>query len=201
MSPSLVLAPLVALFLASGLFALGLDPGPGGPPLAPSATPEPTPVVTPSPSPPPSPSPSPTPSPSPSPSPTPTPTPEPTAPAEPPPPAEGPPACRYANVPTAHTDYDDWRITLLDTTYALPRGYAPDDLVDTAEAGLNSGHRVRRHVVADLAELAAAARAAGHPISVVSAYRSFDQQKATFGPLGGGGRARRGAPDERPTGP
>jgi D-alanyl-D-alanine carboxypeptidase len=175
---SLALGTLIALFLASGLF--GLAPslaGPGGPPATASPTIDPTASPTPSPSPTPAPTPTPdlTPSPTPDPTPRADPTPTPT-----PPPAGGLPDCRYANVPTLHTAYDDWRITLLDTIYALPRGYAPGDLVDTAEAGLNGGFRVRRHVIGSLAELAAAARAAGHPISVVSAYRSYDQQKTTF---------------------
>ncbi len=174
MSPWLGLAPLIALFVASGFFGLELVPAPGGPPSGPSPTPEPSPIVKPSPSPTPSPTPTRTLPPSP------TPTPAATPPAERTPPPDGPPACRYANVPTAHTGYDDWRITLLDTIYALPRGYAPGDLEDTAEAGLDGGYLVRRHVIGDLAKLAAAARAAGHPISVVSGYRSYDRQKATF---------------------
>lgn len=92
----------------------------------------------------------------------------------------GPPACAYSDVLTPHRHYDEWRITLLDTIFRLPGDYAPGDLDVTSSAGLGSGYQVRRHVIPDLRAMAEAARAAGAPIQVASAYRSHDRQVATF---------------------
>src|SRR6188472_1080368 len=39
------------------------------------------------------------------------------------------PACRYADEATAHSAYDDWQRTIVDTISRLPRGYVPPDLV------------------------------------------------------------------------
>jgi zinc D-Ala-D-Ala carboxypeptidase len=91
-----------------------------------------------------------------------------------------PPSCRYADVLTLHRAYGDWGRTLLDTILMLPRTYAPGDLVDTGTAGVNGGYRVRSLIGADLRAMATAARAAGAPIAVVSGYRSYDAQAATF---------------------
>jgi len=94
--------------------------------------------------------------------------------------APAPPACTYEDVMTSRRNAADWGTTLLDTTYGLPRSYAPGDLVGTASAGLNAGHSVRAIIRADLAAMAADARSAGVPLQVASAYRSYDQQAATF---------------------
>ncbi|NLI19889.1 MAG: M15 family metallopeptidase, partial [Actinomycetales bacterium] len=90
------------------------------------------------------------------------------------------PACYYGDVPTRFQAYDDWYRTLLDTIYLLPSTYAPGDLVDTGAAGLNSGYSVRGLVVNDLRDMAQAARAAGAPFVVTSAYRSYATQVSTF---------------------
>ncbi len=90
------------------------------------------------------------------------------------------PSCAYLDVLTPHRGLGDWSRTLLDTTYQLPASYAPGDLVDTSAAGLNGGYAVRSLVVGDLAAMAAAARAAGAPLAVVSAYRSYSKQQGTF---------------------
>jgi zinc D-Ala-D-Ala carboxypeptidase len=96
-------------------------------------------------------------------------------------PAVGPlPACRYDDILTTHRTYEDWGRSLLDPISMLPSTYAPGDLLDTGSLGLNGGHRVRALVGDDLRQLAAAARAAGAPIAVQSAYRSYDAQVATF---------------------
>jgi D-alanyl-D-alanine carboxypeptidase len=92
----------------------------------------------------------------------------------------GPPTCAYLDVLTPHRRLSDWDRSLLDTIYRLPSTYAPGDLVDTSTAGLNGGYRIRGFIVEDLRELAANARRAGAPIEVVSGYRSFEQQRATF---------------------
>ena len=121
-----------------------------------------------------------TPTPTPTLAPTPTPTAKPTAKpgsSVPPPSLD---ACPYVDVLTAHTDYTDWATTLVDTYYELPATYAPPDLVSTAKAGLSSGFLIRSIVIPDLTAMAAAAKAAGAPIDVESAYRSYATQKSTF---------------------
>jgi D-alanyl-D-alanine carboxypeptidase len=47
-------------------------------------------------------------------------------------------------------------------------------------AGLNSGHRVRALVIADLKAMAKAARSAGARLAVQSAFRSYSTQRSTF---------------------
>jgi zinc D-Ala-D-Ala carboxypeptidase len=94
--------------------------------------------------------------------------------------APAPPTCTYADLPTTRTAYTDHAITLLDTVYRLPSTYAPSDLVSTTNAGLNAGYSVRSLVIADLRAMADAARAAGGPLRIVSAYRSYAQQASTF---------------------
>jgi zinc D-Ala-D-Ala carboxypeptidase len=193
---------VIAAVAAIGLAMLG--PGLGGSrpePVVPPASHSPS-VPAPTPTPGPSPDPTQTPSPNPSPiaSPAPIPTPVPAPPTATPTPVPAPPtakptptptarptplpgslpACTYADVLTPHHRYADWRITLLDTIYRLPSSYAPRDLVDVGHAGLNSGYAVRSILIDDLRAMAAAARAAGAPLQVVSAYRSYAQQEATF---------------------
>jgi D-alanyl-D-alanine carboxypeptidase len=182
-----ILVEIVLLVTALGLLAGGGPAAPGRGPLgglpstppvvgSPSVAPSPS---APQPTPVPSPSPAETPHPTRPPMPLPTQGPgvvEPTA----PPVAGGPPACAYLDVLTRHRGYADWNRTLLDTIYRLPSSYAPGDLVDTSTAGLNGGYRIRGFIVEDLRELTEAARRAGAPIQVVSGYRSYEQQRATF---------------------
>jgi zinc D-Ala-D-Ala carboxypeptidase len=194
-------ATLLTAAIAVGLsaFAGPGSPTPENPPVAteePSPEPTRSPRVTPEPTRTPRPSATPTPTPEPTPTPTPapaTPAPPPAQPtAPPPPPAATPtppppvepdysrPGGLYLDVLTAFTAYDQWAITLLDTIFMLPADYHPGDLVDTSAAGLNGGYTVRSFVIADLKALADAARANGTPIAVVSGFRSYDQQRATF---------------------
>lgn len=90
------------------------------------------------------------------------------------------PSCRVADTLAKHRWLSDWHRSLLDVTYRLSSAYVPGDLRSTSYAGLNGGYYVRRHVVADLKAMAAAARAAGARLAVQSAYRSFKTQKSTF---------------------
>jgi D-alanyl-D-alanine carboxypeptidase len=90
------------------------------------------------------------------------------------------PACRYDDVPAAHRGLGDWSRTLLDTIYLLAPGYAPTDLVSTSAAGANAGYQIRRVALADATALFSAASAAGRPLRVVSAYRSYATQQAVF---------------------
>jgi putative cell wall-binding protein len=90
------------------------------------------------------------------------------------------PACAYKDVLTRYRGYADWQRTLVDTILMVGTDYHPGDLVDTSKAGLNGGHATRTHVVADLKAMTDAARAAGRPIQVQSAFRSYATQQATF---------------------
>jgi D-alanyl-D-alanine carboxypeptidase len=90
------------------------------------------------------------------------------------------PSCKVADTLTKYRSYGDWHRSLLDLTYRLSSMYKPTDLRSTSYAGLNSGYSVRRHVVADLKAMAAAARSAGARLAVQSAYRSYATQKSTF---------------------
>ena len=94
--------------------------------------------------------------------------------------APAPPACRYDDVLTSRRSYSNHAITLLDTIYKVGRSYVPPDLRDTANYALNAGYSVRSIIGSDLRAMARAARAAGAPIQLVSAYRSYSQQAATF---------------------
>lgn len=90
------------------------------------------------------------------------------------------PACRYADLPAARARLDDWAVTLLDTIHALPSSYAPADLVDSGDAGLNAGFPIRSLVLTDLRALVSAARSDGVALGVASAYRTYDYQAKTF---------------------
>jgi D-alanyl-D-alanine carboxypeptidase len=90
------------------------------------------------------------------------------------------PSCRLANVMTAQHSYAAYARTVLDSTYRLPSTYAPRDLRSTTMAGLNGGFKVRGFVIKDLKAMATAARKAGARLAVVSAYRSYSMQAASF---------------------
>ena len=90
------------------------------------------------------------------------------------------PACAYQDVLTTYRAYTDWHRTLVDTIRMVPSDYHPGDLVDTSQAGLNGGYTMRSLVTADLRAMTDAARVAGRAIQVVSGFRSYAAQKATF---------------------
>lgn len=90
------------------------------------------------------------------------------------------PACRIADTLTKNRKLADWDRSLLDLDYRLSSTYAPTDLRSTADAGLNGGYKVRKHVLADLKAMGAAARRAGARVVARSAYRSYATQKSTF---------------------
>ncbi len=96
-----------------------------------------------------------------------------------------PPTCVYADEPAPARAYSQWAVTVLDTRFALPPEYVPPDLVAVAPAlpsGATAGGSllVREHVLTDLGELLAAAQAAGVPLAIQSAYRSYAYQADTF---------------------
>jgi D-alanyl-D-alanine carboxypeptidase len=81
---------------------------------------------------------------------------------------------------TEHTAYNQWRMTLLDTIFKVSSGYKPGNLVSIGQANIAGSGKVRRLVIGDLAALADAARAAGNPLRVVSAHRSYGQQSTLY---------------------
>jgi D-alanyl-D-alanine carboxypeptidase len=90
------------------------------------------------------------------------------------------PACEYRDVLTRYPKPHQWRKTLLDPTFMIRKGYAPKDLVPVSRAGVAGTGMVRSFVINDLRAMANAARRAGKPIAVRSAYRSYTTQIATF---------------------
>ena len=92
------------------------------------------------------------------------------------------PRCRLGDKLTAATGYQDWAATILDTTLRLPRGYAPAGLISAGAAGFDEGaqFRVRPFLIPALSELREAAEAAGHPVELIAAYRSYDDQASLF---------------------
>ena len=107
------------------------------------------------------------------------------------------PACRLGSKPAARVGYRAWRVTLVDTTFRLPKTYAPPGLVSTVAAGFEAGFLIRKVVVPDLAALREAAEAAGDPIAIVASYRSYQQQgdqpaEAVVRPAPMAGRPARG---------
>ena len=90
------------------------------------------------------------------------------------------PVCDYLDEPAALTDYADWPYTLVDTVFRLPVDYAPADLVPLTQAGFADERLIRTVVTEDLRELREAAAAAGNPVEVQSAYRSYAYQEQTF---------------------
>lgn len=91
------------------------------------------------------------------------------------------PPCVYEDRPAALAGYDEWPYTLLDTLYALPESYAPEDLVPLEDAGVGTPEmQVRAVVMDDLRALLGAAEAAGVALAVQSAYRSYSYQESTF---------------------
>jgi D-alanyl-D-alanine carboxypeptidase len=91
-----------------------------------------------------------------------------------------PPTCRFGDREALDESYDDWRSTILDTTFRLPRSYVPPDLVSVARAGFPGPQTARSFVMPDLAKLREAADEAGHPIDMIWGYRSFSTQTSVF---------------------
>jgi zinc D-Ala-D-Ala carboxypeptidase len=92
--------------------------------------------------------------------------------------AEALPGCAYSYLPTPLAGQADYALTLLDTTYSLSSSYQPAGLVRATVAG--SGELVRSLIVPDLRSMVVAARAAGAPLAIASAYRSYANQVVTF---------------------
>ena len=96
-------------------------------------------------------------------------------------PAEGgPPACRFGDREALDDSYEDWRSTILDTTFRLPHSYVPPDLVSVEKAGFPEPQTTRSFVIPDLRRLREAAAEAGHPIGMIWGYRSYRTQVSVF---------------------
>ncbi len=89
-------------------------------------------------------------------------------------------ACTAGSEPVASDPGDDWDGVVVDTSLTLPESFVPPDLVSVSQAGFAAQDLVRQIVIPDLAALRQAAEAAGVPIVVASAYRSFSYQKDLF---------------------
>jgi D-alanyl-D-alanine carboxypeptidase len=94
--------------------------------------------------------------------------------------ASQPPNCRYDDVMTEYKAVSEWHMTLLDPIFMVPSNYVPSKLVSVSNAHIPGSGLVRRVVIDDLAAMAAAARDAGAGLRVVSAYRSFSNQRALY---------------------
>ncbi|MFV2063406.1 MAG: D-alanyl-D-alanine carboxypeptidase family protein, partial [Chloroflexota bacterium] len=90
------------------------------------------------------------------------------------------PACRFADKRTRYYKVKHWRRTLLDTNLRVKRSYVPWDLVSVSRANIKGSGKVRKVMIDDLKAMARAARKAGKPLAVRSAYRSYATQVATF---------------------
>lgn len=77
---------------------------------------------------------------------------------------------------------DDLRV-LVDRTHGLPAGYAPTDLVSLRDIGVPTLGRstlLRREAADNLDRLVASAAAAGEELVVISAYRSYEDQRFSY---------------------
>jgi D-alanyl-D-alanine carboxypeptidase len=90
------------------------------------------------------------------------------------------PSCDLGEVYTVPRGYDDWSTTLVDRLLRVEADYVPPDLVHVSEAGLPGGGHIRAVAVEDTRAMAKAAKAAGAPIGIWSAYRSYKAQVQIF---------------------
>lgn len=94
--------------------------------------------------------------------------------------AEGPPACAYEDRAATVVPTGDGRYTVLDTVFALPADFRPDDLVPARRAGFDDDRLVRAAIVPDLRALLEAAAADGVGLELQSAFRDHAYQARTF---------------------
>lgn len=90
------------------------------------------------------------------------------------------PACGIKDVRTRFGSVRQWKKTLLDTNLKIGRRYQPADLVPVGKANLKGTGLVRKIIIKDLRTMAAAARKAGKPLAVRSAFRTYQYQSALF---------------------
>jgi zinc D-Ala-D-Ala carboxypeptidase len=104
-------------------------------------------------------------------------------------PPQAPEAAREDDAPTGEDGgvgkCDDPRV-LVDREHALPADYAPDDLVSLREFGiplLGGDALLRQEAAENLDRLVASAAAVGEELTVSSAYRSYEDQRASYARL------------------
>jgi D-alanyl-D-alanine carboxypeptidase len=90
------------------------------------------------------------------------------------------PECQVAEGRAQGDPAEDWATIVVDTAQGLPADYTPPDLVDTEEAGFDTGDKVRSIVIDDLDALRRAAIRHRTPIDLVSGYRSYPRQAELF---------------------
>jgi len=90
------------------------------------------------------------------------------------------PACAYKDIKTRFLSLRHWRRTSVDTRLRVGSRYAPTDLVPVGRAKVAGSGRVRALMVDDLRAMARAAKRQGKAIAIRSAYRSYQDQVATF---------------------
>jgi D-alanyl-D-alanine carboxypeptidase len=90
------------------------------------------------------------------------------------------PACTYSDVPARYAKVGDWYRSIVDTRFRIAATYAPSDLVPASRSGAPATGSVRALVLPDLTAMYRAARAAGAPFAITSAYRSYSYQVGTF---------------------
>lgn len=88
----------------------------------------------------------------------------------------------YPDVSLPVTRSGDDLLVLVNKTYQLPEDYVPSDLVSASLSGirLGSGFFVRNILINDLKDMVNAAEADSIDLSVVSAYRSYQDQISTY---------------------
>jgi D-alanyl-D-alanine carboxypeptidase len=86
------------------------------------------------------------------------------------------PPCAFGDATVAADPTLEVSTVLLDTTWRLPVGYEPPDLVNVAAAGFAGPHLIRAIVIDDLTAMRLAAEAAGVRLAIQSAYRSEGYQ-------------------------
>src|SRR3546814_4198814 len=93
-----------------------------------------------------------------------------------------PPDCAEGDVVVAQYPDVAWSTILVDTERPLPPGYGPGDLHNISDAGFpfTDGLAVRQLVLEDLDAMRQAAVDNGTPLSILAAYRSYEQQAGLF---------------------
>jgi D-alanyl-D-alanine carboxypeptidase len=86
------------------------------------------------------------------------------------------PPCREGSIPVVQDPLAEWDTVIVDTERALPASFAPDDLVNVADAGFPLGAAVRAVAIDDLRALREAAQANGTPLGILAGYRSYQRQ-------------------------
>lgn len=89
---------------------------------------------------------------------------------------------RYTKEIKPATRSGDDLLVLVNKEYQLPQSYSPSDLVLASNAGLRrgEGYYLRNILIPDLTNLVNAAKAASIDLSIVSGYRSYNTQVATY---------------------